>query len=377
MRIDRIVLRRIIVPMRAPFTVATWRDEVNESIVVCVEAEGVRGWGEAPTGSGPWFSDEAPGGAFAVMREVLAPLMLDLDLSGPEDVDRAFAYVRGNPVARAGLEFAVWDLFARLEGVSLASRLGGSRQEIAVCAAVGIPAGVDALLEEVGGLVDGGYEHVKLKIRPGWEVEPVRAVRDAWPELSLKVDGQSSFTLEHTDRLVELDRFGLLCIEQPLAYNDIVDHAKLQQRLETPVALDESVVSVDHARWALELGSCRVINVKPARVGGLTPSLRIHELAQEAGVPLMVGGSIETSLGQAFNLALASLPGFTLPNDLGPADEYLTHEIVVDPPGVAPQGAPRPVPSGAGTGVEVDVAALDEFTVDRAVVARHAVGFTP
>ncbi|NTU82771.1 MAG: o-succinylbenzoate synthase [Chloroflexales bacterium] len=369
MKIEQIEIRRIELPFVAPFETSGWREYANHSLIVRLSAEGAEGWGEAPVGMGPWYNEETQSTAWAMAREYLAPMLLDGELSRPEEVDARFERVRGNRIARSGFEFAAWDLFGRLEGRSLSQMLGGTRERVEVGVSVGVQPDIDSLLRVVAGYVEAGYRRVKLKIKPGWDLEPTRAVREAWPGLLLQVDANSIYSLDHAEHLARLDAFGLLLIEQPLAHDDIIDHAKLQRRLMTPICLDESIVSPDHARWALELKACRVINIKPSRVGGLTAARRIHAMAAEAGVPVWCGGMLETGIGRAANVALASLPNFSLPGDISASDRYFQRDVVANPFMLNPEST-LSVPTAPGTGVVVDEAFLDSVTLEKVIVAR-------
>ncbi len=363
MRIEAIELRRIKLPYRSPFETSGWREEANHSVIVTLHSEGAIGWGEAPVGAGPWYNEETQATAWVMMREILAPMLLGRDLSRPEEVDAIFARVRGNRMARAGLEFAAWDLFGRARGESLSTMLGGTRQRVEVGVSVGVQPSIEALLEVVEGYVSAGYQRVKLKIKPGWDVEPTRAVRERWPDLRLQVDANSIYTLDQAPQLAKLDEFELLLIEQPLAHDDIIDHAKLQRQLRTPICLDESIVSPDHARWAIELRACGVINIKPSRVGGFTAARQIHDMAQAAGIPVWCGGMLETGIGRAANVGLASLPNFSLPGDISANDRYFHQDIVTNPFTLNPDST-LTVPTGPGSGAEVDLERLQAVTVD-------------
>ncbi|PMP71668.1 MAG: o-succinylbenzoate synthase, partial [Chloroflexus aggregans] len=314
-------------------------------------------------GAGPWYNEETQTTAWVMMREILAPLLLGRDLSYPEEVDTIFARVRGNRMARAGLEFAAWDLFGRASRQSLSAMLGGTRQRVEVGVSVGVQPSIEALLEVVEGYVSAGYQRVKLKIKPGWDVEPTRAVRERWPDLRLQVDANSIYTLDQAAQLAKLDEFDLLLIEQPLAHDDIIDHAKLQRQLRTPICLDESIVSPAHARWAIELRACGVINIKPSRVGGLHAARQIHDLAQAAGIPVWCGGMLETGIGRAANVGLASLPNFSLPGDISANDRYFHQDIVTNPFTLNPDST-LTVPTGPGNGAEVDLERLQAVTID-------------
>jgi O-succinylbenzoate synthase len=260
--------------------------------------------------------------------------------------------VRGHPMARAGLENAVWDLLAQAQRVSLAKLLGGQRDRVPVGVSVGIEPTLELLLDRVAQHVAEGYGRVKLKIKPGWDVGVVRAVRERWPDLPLQVDANCAYTLADAPLLQELDQFDLLLIEQPLHHEDIVDHAHLQAQLHTPLCLDESIRSPEHARWALDIGACRVINIKVGRVGGLTAARQIHDLCARRGVPVWCGGMLETNVGRAINVGLATLPNFSLPGDISASARYYREDIA-EPNFVLNDGSTLSVPAGPGLGVRV------------------------
>jgi len=369
MKIERIEIRRIELPFVAPFETSGWRELANHSLIVRLQAEGAEGWGEAPVGAGPWYNEETQATAWVMARQILAPMLLEASIARPEDVDAVFTRVRGNRMARAGFEFAAWDLFGRLEGRSLSAMLGGTRTQVDVGVSVGVQPDIEALLRVVGAYVEAGYRRVKLKIKPGWDIEPTRAVRETWPNLRLQVDANSIYSLDQADQLAQLDAFDLLLIEQPLAHDDIVDHAKLQRRLRTPICLDESIVSPEHARWAIELQACGVINIKPSRVGGLTAARQIHAMCAEAGIPVWCGGMLETGIGRAANVALASLPNFSLPGDISASDRYFQRDVVRSP-FVLNADSTLSVPTAPGTGAEVDEAFLDSVTLEKVDLTR-------
>lgn len=327
MRIESITLRHLSMPLASQFETSYGREEMRPCILVELHAEGLAGWGECVAGSGPWYTAETIGTAWHVISEFLAPLVLGRNINEPEELVARFAPVRGHPMARAAVEAAFWDLLARQRGVSLAALIGAVRNRVPVGVSVGLAPDVPALLAQVGGYIAEGYRRVKLKIKPGADVAFVRAVREHWPDLALQVDANAAYTLADLAALRELDQFGLLLIEQPLHYDDIVDHARLQAQLHTPICLDESIVSPEHARWALDLGACRVINIKIGRVGGLLAARQIHDLCAARGVPVWCGGMLETNVGRAANLALAALPNFTLPGDISASDRYYTEDI--------------------------------------------------
>jgi O-succinylbenzoate synthase len=332
-------------------------------ILVSVSADGVTGWGECVAGAGPWYSYETVDTAGQVMESFLIPALLGEQVESPADVVARFGRVRGHAMARACLENAVWDLLARARRESLAAMLGGVRERVPVGVSVGIEATVDELLDRVALRVDEGYERVKLKIKPGWDIEVVRAVRECWPNLALQVDANSAYQLADAAIFHELDEFDLLLIEQPLHHEDIVDHAKLQAQLRTPVCLDESIHSPEHARWALDIEACKVINIKVGRVGGLTAARQIHDLCAQRGVPIWCGGMMETNVGRAVNVALATLPNFTLPGDISASARYFDEDIAA-PDFVLNRDSTLTAAGGVGHGVTVDL--------ERVAAARSA-----
>ena len=371
MRVERVELRQIRLPYVAPFETSGWRETGSYAVIVRVDAEGATGWGESPVGGAPFYNEETHNTVWTIAQEFLIPMLFQTDISRPEDMPAVFGRVRGNRMAKAGLEFAIWDLFGRMQGRSLASMLGGARDRVAVGVSVGIQKDIDTLLKVVGAYLDAGYQRIKLKIKPGWDIEPTRAVRNAWPNIKLQVDANSIYHLADADHLAELDQFDLLLIEQPLAHDDIFDHAKLQPRLRTPLCLDESIVSPDHARWAIELNACGVINIKPSRIGGLADARMIHDQAQAAGLPVWHGGMLETGIGRTFSVALASLPNFKLPGDISANDRYFKRDIVHNPFILNPDST-LTVLTTPGNGAEVDEEFLEEVTVAKAVLTRDA-----
>jgi O-succinylbenzoate synthase len=369
MRIERVELRQIQLPYVAPFETSGWCELGSHAVIVRVDAEGVTGWGESPVGGAPFYNEENHNTVWTIAQDFLIPMLFETDLQAPEDMPAVFGRVRGNRMAKAGLEFAVWDLFGRAQGKSLVSMLGGVRDCVAVGVSVGIQPDIDTLLKVVGAYIDAGYRRIKLKIKPGWDIEPTRAVRQRWPGILLQVDANSIYHLSDADHLAALDDFGLLLIEQPLPHDDIFDHAKLQPRFKTPICLDESIVSPDHARWAIELKACRVINIKPSRIGGLADARRIHDLCQEANIPVWHGGMLETGIGRTFSVAMASLPNFKLPGDISANDRYFKRDIVSNPFKLNSDST-LTVLDAPGNGAIVDEAYLEEVTVAKVVMKR-------
>ncbi len=362
LKVDRVTLHHIRMPFVHPFETSFGMERERDCIIVRVETDGAAGWGECVAMAGPWYSYETTQTNWHILADFLVPLVLNTEFAGPEAVFDTFARVRGHNMAKAGLEMATWDLAAKQAGVPLARILGGVRDRVPVGVSVGIQPTLGALLERIAGFVEQGYGRIKIKIKPGWDVEVTRAVRDRFPEMPLQVDANSAYTLSDVDVFRVMDDLDLLLIEQPLAHDDIYEHSLLQQELKTPICLDESIHSVADTRAALSLGSCRVINIKPGRVGGHTSSKRIHDHCRERGIPVWHGGMLETGIGRAHNVALASLPNFTLPGDISASARYY-HEDLVDPPFALNADSTLSVPTGAGIGVTVNTDRLSTVTL--------------
>ena len=351
MRIEQVTLRLVQLPLVRTFrTSSSVKSHIDHILIHVRTSDGGEGWGESASPSDPYYCPETTETCWHILKDFLVPRVLGQDWETPADLVKLFGPIKGNGFARAGLEMAAWDLLARSKGLPLAQLLGGIRTEIASGVSLGIERDIPALVEQVERYVDEGYRRIKLKIAPGWDLEPVRAVRERFPDFPLQVDANSAYTLGQIEILKALDAFDLLLIEQPLAHDDIIDHAQLQKRIATPVCLDESIHSAEDARKALDLGACRVINIKVSRVGGLGEAKRIHDHCLERGVPVWCGGMHEFGIGRAANIAIASLPGFTLAGDVSGSDKYY-HEDLVEPPIHADRGL-VPVPTTPGLGHE-------------------------
>lgn len=352
MKIEALFLHHIELPLVATFETSFGRETTRPCILVEMHAEGLTGWGECVAGSGPWYSYETIGTAWHVISTFLAPLVLGQEIVSPDALVERFAHVRGHAMARAAVEAAFWDLLAQAQGVALTTLIGGKREHVPVGVSVGIEATLEAQLHRVAQFIAEGYSRVKLKIKPGWDVQMVQAVRERWPDLMLQIDANSAYTLDDAPLFQELDKLDLLLIEQPLHHEDIVDHAKLQQLLRTPICLDESIHSPEHARWALDINACKVINIKVGRVGGITAAKQIHDLCAARGIPVWCGGMLETNIGRAANIALAALSNFTLPGDISASDRYYAQDIA-EPNFVLNPDSTITVPTAVGLGVQV------------------------
>jgi o-succinylbenzoate synthase len=363
-RIDEVELRRVAMPLVGPFTTSFGTQRDRDVLLLRLRTtEGLEGWGECVAMSVPWYSSEYVDGATEVIRRFLLPPLLALEDVRAEDVARQLDGIVGHRMAKAAVEMAVLDAELRTEGRSLADRLGAVRGRVDCGVSVGIADNVDALLEQVAYYLDDGYLRIKLKIAPGWDVQPVGAVRETFGEdLLLQVDGNAGYDPDrddHRDSLRALDRFGLVLIEQPYPEERLRAHADLAVDVATPVCLDESITSAASTADALDLGACSIVNIKAGRVGGYLEAARIHDLCVERGVTVWCGGMLETGLGRAANVALAALPGFTLPGDTSASRRYFTDDIT--PPFELENGQLE-VPAGPGLGIDPIPDILDERT---------------
>lgn len=366
MRIDAIELRQIAIPLLFPFETSFGREEVKTCLLVRAYADGLAGWGEVPASAAPLYNEETVGTAWLVLESFIIPRVLGWTFHHPSEFPPLVKAIRRHHMAKAGVEAALWDLYCQAKGIPLSQALGGERREIVVGVSLGIEESVDRLLRRIEHFLAQGYRRIKVKIKPGWDVEVVRAIRRAFGEILLQVDANSAYTLEDASILEELDAYNLLLIEQPLAEDDLVDHAKLQARLSTPICLDESIVHPDDARKAIELGSCRVINIKQARLGGLSAALKTHDICEERNVPVWCGGLLETGVGRAANIALASLPNFRLPADLSASDRYFEEDIIEPPVRLNPDGTIT-VPTAPGLGFQVLEERVEKYTTRKEV----------
>jgi O-succinylbenzoate synthase len=365
-RIERLRLRLLRLPLVAFFETSFGRIYDKTFILVSLEGDGVEGLGECVADVDPYYSPETNVTAWHAIRDFLAPLLLGRTFEHPRDLYPALSRVRGHNMAKAAVEMAAWDLAARLQEAPLSRLLGGTRAEIASGVSIGIQDSLDDLAARVRRELDAGYRRIKIKIKPGWDVAAVEMIRARFGGIPLMVDANASYTLNDAAHLAGLDRFGLMMIEQPLAYDDVRDHATLQRRITTPVCLDESIHTVRAAEEAIALEACRIINIKPGRLGGYAESIRVHDLCALHGVPVWHGGMLESGIGRAHNIHLASLPNFTLPGDIAASRRYFIPDLIEPGIEVSRDGT-VPVPTGPGIGVTVDwdrVAAATTETYD-------------
>ncbi|HEX8071042.1 MAG TPA: o-succinylbenzoate synthase [Pyrinomonadaceae bacterium] len=365
MRITSIELRELRLPLVHFFETSFGRTYERRILLARVRDEaGAAGWGECTAGEGPFYCEEWTESAWVVLTTFLAPMLLGQELSAPGDACALMRRVRGNRMAKATLETACWDLAARRAGVPLWRLLGGTRREIASGVSIGIQDTPEALLDKIETELAAGYQRIKIKIKPGWDAKIVERVRARFPDIQLMVDANSAYTLADAPLFQALDHYDLMMVEQPLAYDDMYDHAALQRQIATPVCLDESIRTGADARVAIELGACRVVNVKLGRVGGHAEAQRVERVCRERGVPVWCGGMLESGVGRAHNIAMATLAGFTLPGDVTASARYWAEDIIEPPVTVTPRGTIH-APDAPGLGFEVNEARVEALTVRR------------
>ena len=362
MKIESITLHHISMPLVAPFETSFGRETDRQCVLITLQSEGLAGYGECVATRDPGYSYETAGTAWHILKDFIAPLILGKEIEDAADFQRRVDGIRGHHLAKAGVEMALWDLLGKRDGRSLKEMFGGTRDRVDVGVSIGIQESASALLRTVESYLAQNYRRIKIKIKPGREIEETSAVRRAYPDLRLQVDANSAYTLETADALRPLDELNLLLIEQPLYEDDIWDHRKLQAEFKTPICLDESILSPRHARYALEMEACKVINIKPARVAGLSQGVMIHDYCRERNVPVWCGGMLETGVGRASNLAIASLPGFVLPGDISASDRYYQRDITNER-FVLNGDSTIDVPNGPGLGITLDRDALRQFTL--------------
>jgi O-succinylbenzoate synthase len=366
-KIDAVELRVLKMRLLKPFRTSFGVQQDRYPLLIRLEIDDRSYWGECVAGDGPWYSYETVETAWQILKGYLLPAVIGRELANVDALETLFAPVRGHHMAKACVEMAFTGALGERARKPLATFLGGVRDRVETGVSIGIQPTVDALLDSIGSHLAEGYRRIKVKIEPGWDVVAIGAIRERYPEITLMADANSAYELDDAAHLAQLDRFGLLMLEQPLAAGDLVDHAALQRQIRTPICLDESIESARDARQALQLGACQVINIKPGRVGGFAESRRIHDIAAKAGVPVWCGGMLETGIGRACNVALATLPNFRLPGDISASGRYWADDIV-EPAFVLQKGGTIAVPTRWGIGVRVKVDLVERLTVRRETV---------
>ncbi|MFA6596971.1 MAG: o-succinylbenzoate synthase [Ignavibacteriaceae bacterium] len=366
MRIERIELRHVKMELVSPFVTSMRTEYDEEHIIVKIEAEGVTGWGECVAAANPFYTYETVQTAWHILSDFLIPGILGKNFTNIDEAISSWQKVRGHRMAKAGLEAALWDLFAKSKNISLSKMLGSVKDKIDVGVSIGIQPTVYDLIKKVDGYLEEGYKRIKIKIAPGNDLQLIKSLRKEFPNILLQVDANSAYTLTDRNILKEMDDYNLLLIEQPLGCDDIYEHSKLQRELKTPLCLDESIHSLEDTRAAIELDSCRIINIKPGRVGGFTEAKLIHDYCASKNIPVWHGGMLESGIGRAGNIALASLPNFTLPGDISASKRYYKNDIV-EPEFVVNKDGTIDVPSEPGIGVEINIERLEKVTLRKAV----------
>jgi O-succinylbenzoate synthase len=363
MKIEQVELFHVEIPLLSPFRTSFFEEINKVCILLRLRSDGLDGWGECVAMEGPWYSYESTGTAWMILKDYLVPGLMKQEIVSPCEVNQLMAAVRGHPMAKAGLENAVWTWFALSEGKPLSQLLGGVRSRVDVGVSVGIQPSMEQLVEVIDGYINSGYRRIKIKIEPGWDYEPLALIRQHYPDIRLMADANSAFTLNDIRLFQCMDDLDLLMIEQPLSYEDIADHARLQAVIRTPICLDESIHCVEDMQAAIDLKACRVLNMKEGRVAGLKNALTIHQMCQSVRMDMWCGGMLETGIGRAVNIHLASLPGFTLPGDISASDRYFKEDIV-DPPFVLnSEDSTISVPTLPGLGVDVCLERIQKHTV--------------
>ncbi len=369
LKLERLELREIELPLKSPFETSFGRTTRRRILILrAFDKDGASGYGECVAAENPFFNHETIDTAWLITTRHVAPLLAAAGVGSAAEVSQALGPIRENRMAKAGVEAAIWDLEAKIAQTPLWRHINGTRGEIICGVSIGLQSSDEALLDKVSREVESGYQRIKIKIKPGNDIQLVEAIRKQFPDITLSVDANSAYELEtDTPMLKRLDDYNLLMIEQPLAPGDLVDHSKLQRELRTPICLDESIVCLANARHAHELGACRIINIKLGRVGGYNEARAIQSFAQDHGLPVWCGGMLEAGIGRAHNIALSTLPGFTLPGDVSASERYWEEDIIKPPVTVSREGTIK-APTGHGIGYEVNEARIEALTVRRETV---------
>ena len=361
MKIERIELLEIRMPLVHFFETSFGRTTDRRIVLLRAFVDGLEGWGEVTCGEMPFYSYETPGTAWHILRDFLIPWSLEKSWDSPADLAERFRPVRGHNMAKAALENALWDVEAQRSGVPLVELLGGTQKEISCGVSIGIQNSPGELLEKIRTEVAAGYQRIKVKIRPGWDVEILETIRKEFPDINLMADANSAYTLADVEHLKLLDRFDLMMVEQPLGWDDMIDHARLQGELKTPICLDESIHSADDARKAIDLRACKIINIKLGRVGGHSAARRLHNLCLARKVPVWCGGMLESGIGRAHNIAMSTLPGFVLPGDVSASRRYWSQDII-DPEVTVSAKGTIAAPRNPGLGYVPNLTRIEKLT---------------
>jgi O-succinylbenzoate synthase len=367
MKVRRITLREIRMPLVTPFETSFGRLTNRRMLIAEADVDGVSGWGESVAGEGPFYASETVDTAWHILRDFVWPILKAGEFNSASEVWDLLSPIRGHCMAKGAIESAMWDAEARQKGLPLGKLLGGVRNEIACGVSIGIKETLDDLVSAVGRELDAGYQRIKIKIKPGKDIEPVERLRQRFPRIRLMVDANSAYRLEDAAHLKRLDAYHLMMIEQPLGWDDLYSHAELQRKLDTPLCLDECIQSEAHARAAIELRAGGIINIKLGRVGGYSPARRIHDLCRSAQIPVWCGGMLESGIGRAHNIALSTLENFSLPGDVTASRRYWIEDVIDPEVTVTPQGTIR-VPAGPGIGYEPRLDRIEKLTARKEIL---------
>lgn len=362
MKIKEITIRHLKMELKNPFSTSFGTFVDKEFLLLEVtDEQGTIGFGESVAFDAPWYNEETLKTNWHILEDFLIPLILNNEIEHPDELEQLFKGIRKNYMAKSAIEGAIWDIYIQQTNQSLAQALGGKKEKIEVGISLGIQETIEKQIEVVDKAVKDGYKRIKLKIKPGWDIEVMRALRERFPDMPMMADANSAYTLEDVDIFKQLDEFNLMMIEQPLASDDIIDHAVLQKQIKTPICLDESIHSFEDARKAVELGSCGVINIKIGRVGGISEAKKIHDYCEEKGIPVWCGGMLESGIGRAHNIALTSLSNFVMPGDTAGSSHYFEQDIIT--PEVVVEDGYIYVPREVGIGFKPNLEAITKYTV--------------
>jgi O-succinylbenzoate synthase len=373
MDITQIDLQRIKIPLKSSFATSFGKVTEKDIIIVKVISGDHTGYAESVAMPYPIYNEETTGTVWHMLETFLIPQLLEKGIQEPKDVSEMFSYIRRNNMAKAALEMAVWDLYSKKNGQTLSAALGGKRKEIEVGVSIGIEDSIETLLAKVEGFLEDGYRKIKVKIKPGWDIKPMEAIRKRYGDtIPLMADANSAYTLKDKELLKELDQLNLIMVEQPLAHDDIIDHAKLQVEMKTPICLDESIHSVEDARKAIEIEACKIINIKVGRVGGLTEAIKMHDLCEKHNIPVWCGGMLEAGIGRAHNIAIASLGNFTIPGDTSASSRYF-HEDIILPEVTLSKPGIITVPDAPGIGFDINNNLINKLIINEKSFKRETV----
>lgn len=363
MKVEKVIIRKMQMTMKNPFETSFMRQQERTFLIIEAHGDGHVGYGECVVSAYPYYSEETASTSYATIKEFLIPLVLDREFNHPDDFRTEFGRIRRNNMAKAAVEGALWDLYAKVKGLTLAEALGGKADQITVGISLGIEDDLNILFENIEMYLAQGFQKIKVKIKPGKDIEVLRAIRERFGDIPLMADANSAYSLDDLELFKEMDKLGLMMIEQPLEHDDIVDHRFLQSELKTPICLDESIHSYDDARRAIELGSCKIINIKIGRVGGLSEAKAIHDLCAKHDIPVWCGGMLESGIGRAHNIAITTLSNFTIPGDTAPSARYW-HEDIIEPEVVMDEQGHIQVSKKPGIGYDVVQEKIEKYTTE-------------